>query len=286
MSILSLSSRVARGYVGNAAATPCYHALGLDVWAVDTVALSNHPGHPQVAGRPLPPVELSALAAAVLQGPWLRGCKAVVSGYLPTVEAAAIVLETAERTLANAADCLFAVDPILGDTAEGLYVEEGLVAAYRDRLLPKASLAFPNVFELQVLTGDEIEDASDAVAAAHHLRARGTDSVVVTSVPGETLRTEPPTRTIGALAVDASGEWLVTAPLLDRAAKGAGDILAALITAEVVKGKALKEATVHAVSAVHAIMMAAGPEDLDLPLIRCRTALIDPPVMFEPKAVR
>ena len=45
MRILSMSSQVAYGPVGNTAAVPALQALGHEVLAVPTVILSNHPGH-------------------------------------------------------------------------------------------------------------------------------------------------------------------------------------------------------------------------------------------------
>ena len=45
MRILSISSQVAYGPVGNSAAVPALQAMGHEVLAIPTVMLSNHPGH-------------------------------------------------------------------------------------------------------------------------------------------------------------------------------------------------------------------------------------------------
>ncbi len=45
-------------------------------------------------------------------------------------------------------------DPVIGDHG-GLYVPEAVATAIRDRLMPLATLATPNRFELAWLTGTE-----------------------------------------------------------------------------------------------------------------------------------
>src|SRR5271156_2241532 len=43
--VLSVQSRVAYGHVGNAASVFPLQRLGIEAWALDTVAFSNHTGH-------------------------------------------------------------------------------------------------------------------------------------------------------------------------------------------------------------------------------------------------
>ena len=45
MNILSLQSHVAYGHVGNSAAVFALQRLGVEVWPVHTVQLSNHTGY-------------------------------------------------------------------------------------------------------------------------------------------------------------------------------------------------------------------------------------------------
>ncbi|KJV10972.1 hypothetical protein VZ95_01315, partial [Elstera litoralis] len=44
MPVLSIQSSVVQGHVGNSAAVLPLQALGQEVWALNTVVLSNHPG--------------------------------------------------------------------------------------------------------------------------------------------------------------------------------------------------------------------------------------------------
>ena len=49
--VLSVQSRVAYGHVGNAAAMFPLQRLGAEVWGVNTVQFSNHPGYGSWTGQ-------------------------------------------------------------------------------------------------------------------------------------------------------------------------------------------------------------------------------------------
>ena len=80
--ILILSSWVAHGHVGLCAAVPALQALGLSAMQVPMCVLSNHPGWPHVAGRPLPVDQAEAMLQALRANGWLAGCDAVLTGYM------------------------------------------------------------------------------------------------------------------------------------------------------------------------------------------------------------
>ncbi len=61
--VLSIQSDVVHGHVGNGAARFALQRLGYDVWALPTVLLSNHPGHPKFRGETTPAAQLRALLA-------------------------------------------------------------------------------------------------------------------------------------------------------------------------------------------------------------------------------
>ena len=52
--VLSVQSRVAYGHVGNAASVFALQRLGIEAWALDTVAFSNHTGHGRWRGSVVP----------------------------------------------------------------------------------------------------------------------------------------------------------------------------------------------------------------------------------------
>ena len=118
------------------------------------------------------------LAALEADGCW-RSLDAVFTGYFPS---AAVGGRRGASHCAHQggqpAEPSSCVDPILGDAGK-LYVATETAEAIRDRLLPLASIATPNLFELQWLTGasaterDEIADAARATRAAHSGRHLG-----------------------------------------------------------------------------------------------------------------
>ena len=63
MSILSIQSHVAYGHVGNAAAAFALQRLGLEVWPVMTVQLSNHTGYAGWRGRSFEAEHIAELVA-------------------------------------------------------------------------------------------------------------------------------------------------------------------------------------------------------------------------------
>ena len=120
MSILSIQSAVVYGHVGNSAAVFLLQRLGFEVWPLDTVSFSNHPGYPTVRGRVVPAAEVRALLAGIEERGVLTRCDAVLSGYLGEPDTAAVVLEAVTRVKAARPSALFCCDPVMGDVEKGL----------------------------------------------------------------------------------------------------------------------------------------------------------------------
>ena len=108
-----------------------------------------------------------------------RVARAVVCGYLgQPAQADALARAGARRARP---DIQVHIDPVMGDRNDGLYVNEGLVAQYRDLLVPHADGMTPNHFELELLVGRKLVTLDEVVAAARELIARGPRWIVVTS---------------------------------------------------------------------------------------------------------
>ena len=224
--VIVISSHVVRGSVGNRAVVFALEALGLPVWAVPTVILPWHPGHSR-ATRILPPAEdFSALIADLCQAPWLGEVGAVLSGYLGTPGQAAEVARLVEAVRGLNPDALYLCDPVMGDGGN-LYVAEEVANAIRDRLIPLADIATPNVFELGWLSGAEIKDTSSLIAAAQML---GPARVLVTSafamMSGNT----------GNLLVGGSESVMAEHRIIANPPKGLGDLLSAIFLARTLEG--------------------------------------------------
>jgi pyridoxine kinase len=123
---------------------------------------------------------------------------------------------------------VYCCDPVIGDVEEGVYVRPGIEEFLRDRALPQADVAKPNLFELERLTGITCRSLDDAKAAVSKLtrmmRSDGMRCVLLTSLEVG----EPGEPSIGMLAAEGGAFHLLRTPRLRLAVNGAGDALAAL----------------------------------------------------------
>ncbi len=220
MRILSISSQVAFGPVGNSAAVPAMQAMGHEVLAVPTVILSNHPGHGKPAALRMPASDLAAMLGALEALGALATCAAVMTGYFAANDQIHGVARMIRRMREKTPALYVLVDPVIGD-GDALYVALPVAEAIRDELLPLADCASPNRFELEWLTGRLVSSISEARAAAARLPVK---EVLATSIPAGADR-------LATLAI-AGGVCFEQVTALQQAVPhGTGDFLAGLYLA-------------------------------------------------------
>lgn len=275
--ILSVQSSVAYGHVGNAAAVFCLRRSGFDVWPVDTVAFSNHPGYGRYRGRIRAATEIAEVIDGLRDIGVLQRCGGLLSGYLGSADTGHIVCQAARERKAQDPSVVWCCDPVMGDYGPGLYVAPEIAVFFRKTAVPSADILVPNSFELELLSGVRIDSIAGAAAAAAGLLLQGPKLVIVTSVDARTSDTD----TISTLAVAREGCWIVTTPRLPLAAKGAGDVLAALVLARLLGGASVPDALAAAVSATFAVIDAtARAQANELCLVAAQDALVKPPCHF------
>ncbi|MET3009813.1 MAG: pyridoxal kinase [Stenotrophomonas koreensis] len=258
--VITVQSQLVYGHAGNSAAVPPLRALGLRVAEVPTTLLSNAPFYSTLRGRMLPADWLAEL----LQGASERGlperARALVSGYFGTVDNGQVFAQWARRVLADNRQLEYWLDPVIGDTHTGPYVEPALEAVFREQLLPLATVVTPNAFELGRLTGRDALAQDDAIAAARELLQRGPRWVIAHSVQGEPGQ-------LVTLAVSADEVWRWSSEHLPVDVAGTGDVLLALAMAFVLRGEPMPMAISRAIAGVHAALeatLAAGVEEFDV----------------------
>ena len=92
--------------------------LGHDVWPIDTVSFSNHPGYGTWRGRITPAAELAALVEGLAALGVLPRCRAVLSGYLGSEENGGTVLDAVEQVRAVRPASLYCCDPVDGRSGQ------------------------------------------------------------------------------------------------------------------------------------------------------------------------
>lgn len=290
MAILSIQSSVAYGHVGNAAAVFALQRLGFEVWPVNTVAYSNHPGYGDWRGRVADAPEVAALIEGIAARGVLADCRAVLGGYLGAAETGPVVLDAVAAVKAANGDALYCCDPVIGDAAEGVYVADGVAEFIKSEAVGRADILLPNAFELEYLTGRAADTAEHALAAARVLLERGPRLVVVTSLApslvsgaGNTENAE----TVETLAVSPSGAWLVAVPRLSSPAKGTGDLFTALFLGHYLQTRRPGQALAAAASAVFAVLAeTAKAESRELALVAAQDELVRPRRRFEALRLR
>lgn len=246
-SVLSVQSRVAYGHVGNAASVFPLQRLGIEAWALDTVAFSNHTGHGQWRGAAVAAAQIAELFEGIAALGVLPQIDAVLSGYLGDVATGPVLLDIVARVRAANPRALFCVDPVIGDSDTGSYVTPGIAEFFRDRALALADIVTPNLFELEYLTGARIGNLAEATAAISSLRARGPDIVLLTSLALEPGR-------ITMLAQGPNGGWAIETPHLPVFLNGCGDVTAALFLGRLLRGESFPEALANTAAAMFAVI--------------------------------
>lgn len=227
---LIMSSFVAASRIGGAAQQYVLAAHKIDPVLAPTVMFGRSPAKggagevtpPDVFRRMLADIEADALFGLV---------DLVITGHFSSaeqVEIAAGVLErvrAATREGAATGKPVVVVDPIMGDSPKGLYVDPAVAEAVARRLVPLSDWITPNLWELGRLTGGEPCGPAEAARAVRGLKTKA----LVTSVPvGD--------REIGLLLVDGEEATLFTHPRLPLVPNGTGDLVTASFGAGLVEG--------------------------------------------------
>ena len=229
--VLSISSQVAYGPVGNSASVPALQAAGLTVSQIPTIILSNHPGLGKPSGVKLPPTELEAILKSLEALGVLDACVGVMTGYFASADQIKVAASFIHTMKDKNPSLYVLVDPVLGDD-DSLYVSSEVANATRDELLPLASCITPNCFELGWLSGKPVSNKAEVLIAASTL---GCKEILATSIPADANSLE-------TLAI-VGGEYSETSTAIKLSVPhGTGDFLAGLYFAARLNGFASREA--------------------------------------------
>lgn len=251
--------------------------LGHEVWAVNTLQFSNHPGYGAFRGQLFPADAVREVVNGIADRGLLPSCDAVLSGYLGDASIGDVVLDAVTSVKAANPNALYCCDPVIGDAGPGIYVRQGIPEFMRARALPVADIVTPNLFELQQLTGQPAHSSSEIRAAIDAVHARGPRVVMVTSVEGA----ETPTDSVDLLA-SATGEcFRVRTPKLAMAVNGAGDAIAALFLVHYLATRSAREALENAASSIFGLLKrTAAAGSCEPLLVAAQDEFVTPSVRF------
>lgn len=281
--VIVISSHVIRGSVGNRAAVFAMETLGHPVWAMPTIVLPWHPGHGPSTRMITPPDIFEQMIEDLIRSQWTGEVKAILTGYFghPDQPAAVARLVTALRD--KNPDLFYACDPVIGDKG-GLYVPQATAEAVREHLLPLASLATPNRYELAWFAGADLETNNAIMDAAISL---GPARMLVTSaVPMMSGGT-------GNLYVTGSTALLAEHRMIENAPNGLGDLLSAVFLARLLSGipeeKALQLATASVFEILARTAKRGGDElalETDAPSLSTPMAMVQMRQLLHPSRAK
>jgi hydroxymethylpyrimidine/phosphomethylpyrimidine kinase len=183
---------------------------------------------------PIPPAFVQAQIHSVLTD---IPVTAIKTGMLATAE----IIDAVADALANYAQIPLVVDPVMVATSGDRLLAEDAVHALITRLLPRAGLITPNLFEAAALLNESpVQDQQGMARQAEALLALGAKAVLMKGGHGQ-----------GAEAMDllltAEGmECFSTPRIATRNTHGTGCTLASAIAAGLARRMSLRDAVAHA----------------------------------------
>jgi pyridoxine kinase len=282
MNLLSIQSHVAYGHVGNSAAVFPLQRIGVEVWPVDTVQFSNHTGYGAWTGEVFGAAHIRDVVKGIEDRGVFTQCDGVLSGYMGSAEIGEAILDAVMRVKTANPKARYCCDPVIGDHDAGIYVRDGIPEFISVQALAAADVATPNQFELGILSGLDTGTMDGMHAAVDWLHAIGVGSVLVTSVQTD----ETPDHVIDMIASGTDGRFRLRTPLLPLSINGAGDAIAALFFAHLLRGGSVSQALSKAGSSLFGVLkLTAERSAREMLLVEAQEEFVRPSRLFEPERV-
>lgn len=244
--IVSVQSQVVYGYVGNSVALPCLRAHGLQAVGVPTVLFSNTPHYPSIHGGAIATDWFQGYLQDLLERQALDHLRTVLVGYLGNPEQIQVLAQWLRQVQELRPELRIIIDPVIGDHDVGVYVAPGMLQAYREHLLPLAHGLIPNDFELTQLATMPIYTLDDAIQAARSLLKHQLEWIIATSAAPQSC----PNDQLQLAVVTRHDAHIVRHPRIPSYPKGTGDMFGAELSAYLLAGHTLRQATELASAAV------------------------------------
>ena len=256
--VWSIAGTDSGGGAGLAADQRAAEAFGVHLCPVVAAVTAQH-SHAVTRIEAVPPdlidAQLQALACEMPP-------RVVKTGLLGGTEQVKLVARWIHR-LREAGPVALVVDPVAGVSTGASFLDAATLRAYRDELLPHATVVTPNRREARALLGETGPDHADALPAlASRLRALGVGAVCITG--GDSADLDG--RVLDWLDSAHATGWLASPRIATVHDHGTGCTFASSIAAAMSLGFVAadaavlaKMATTHALTQAHAAGAGAGP---------------------------
>jgi pyridoxine kinase len=236
-------------------------ALGVTVYPLPTIVLSYHPGHGKPAGLRIPAADLSSMIGSLESLGVLNDLSAIFTGYFAANDQIYGVARAIRRLKENDPSLVYLCDPVIGSETAGLYVPLPVAEAVKSSLLPLADIATPNRFELEWLSGVQIEGAGNIEQAR---QALGLKTLLAKSIETKDGRLQ-------TILAGELGCHIVESLHRTHVPNGTGDLLAGLFLGHLLAGKPGPVALKESLALLDRVIeRSAGSSALDLALLRMR----------------
>lgn len=149
---------------------------------------------------------------------------------------AAVAKELRDRPITN-----LVVDPVMVSRSGDKLIDDGAIETLREEILPLADVLTPNIFEAQILTGNEIGSVEDMRSAAKKLCSLGAKAVLI---KGGALKENPAAADVWSDGT--SCQVIETERVETKNTHGSGCTLSAAIAANLALGLEPAEAIIAA----------------------------------------
>ncbi len=249
--VLSIQSHVVFGHAGNSSAVFPLQRMGFEVWPLHTVQFSNHTQYSQGwRGSAFKAETISDLVSGLDAIHVLKGCQAVISGYLGNADQCQAVMDTVSLVKQKNPEALYVCDPVMGSPEKGCIVSAGVAEALIHKAMPLADVIVPNQFELSQFTGVVIDSLEDAIHACKVALSKGPDMVLVKHLHSLS------SSSFSMMLAVGENYYLAQRPHLEfvRQPVGVGDLISALFTGGLLKGWTPMDAFQHCNNACYGIL--------------------------------
>lgn len=232
---LTIAGSDTSGGAGMQADLKTFQELGVYGMTALTVIVAQNPANNWSHDiYPLAPEALEAQLETVLAG---IGVDALKTGMLGTMELIALAARKIDQYKVKNV----VIDPVMVCKGTDEVLNPESATGIRDQLVPRATVVTPNVFEASQLSGVKIQSVEDMKTAAVKIHALGAKHVIIKG--GAKLGTA----TAVDILYDGRDFTTLESPKIETAyIHGAGCTFSAAVTAELAKGRPVREAVMLA----------------------------------------